>query len=208
MLEQSVVIVDYGMGNLWSVQSALAHLGAKPVVSHDPQVVACASALVLPGVGSFRKAMEALHQRALVEPIRQAVKDRGVKILGICLGMQLFAQAGEEDGQTAGLGLMPGVVSRFTQEELGALKVPHVGFNAVRFTAPGRLYKGFETAAEFYFVHSFRLLAQPGEALLGLADYGVPFVASYELENVFATQFHPEKSQTNGLRLLRNFLDA
>ncbi len=205
---EQVVIVDYGMGNLWSVQSAFKHLGCEPVVSQDPDVVASADAVVLPGVGSFRKAIQALNERGLSPAIVHAAKARGVKTLGICLGMQLFAQAGQEDGDSAGLGLIPGVVSRFSAQELGALKVPHIGFNAVRFAQPGRMYAGMGDAADFYFVHSFRLLAPSNDAIVGLSEYGIGFMASYEQGNVFATQFHPEKSQTNGLRLLSNFLDA
>jgi imidazole glycerol-phosphate synthase subunit HisH len=208
MRTQQAVIVDYGMGNLWSVQSAFKHLGCEPVVSHDPDVVANAQAVVLPGVGSFRKAMQALNDRGLAPAIVHAAKTRGVKTLGICLGMQLFAQTGQEDGESAGLGLIPGVVSRFSAQELGALKVPHIGFNAVHFAQSGRLNAGLGEAADFYFVHSFRLLAANDDAKLGMSDYGVRFMASYEQGNVFATQFHPEKSQTNGLRLLSNFLDA
>jgi imidazole glycerol-phosphate synthase subunit HisH len=208
MRTEKAVIIDYGMGNLWSVRSALAHLGCEPIVSHEPDVVANADALVLPGVGSFRKAMQALHERGLAPAIMHAAKTRCVKTLGICLGMQLFAQAGQEDGESPGLGLIPGVVSRFSRQELGSLKVPHIGFNAVHFAQPGRLNAGLGETVDFYFVHSFRLLAPADDAKLGLSQYGVTFMASYEQGNVFATQFHPEKSQTNGLRLLSNFLDA
>jgi len=208
MRSQSAVIVDYGMGNLWSVQTAFKHLGCETTVSQNPDVVAAADVIVLPGVGSFSMAMQALNDRGLSAAIVHAAKIRGVKTLGICLGLQLFAQSGEEGGESPGLGLIPGVVSRFTASELGARKVPHIGFNAVRYTEPGQLYAGFDEAADFYFVHSFRVLPPDSDAKLGVSDYGVPFMASYELDNVFATQFHPEKSQTNGLRLLNNFLNA
>lgn len=208
MRTQQVVIVDYGMGNLWSVQSAFKYLGCEAVVSRDPDVVANAEAVVLPGVGSYFRAMQALNERGLSAAIVHAARHRGVKTLGICLGMQLFAQAGLEDRGCPGLGLIPGVVSRFSAQELGTRKVPHIGFNLVRFDQPGRLYAGLGEAADFYFVHSFRLLNIDGVANLGSSEYGINFMASYEHDNVFATQFHPEKSQTNGLRLLSNFLDA
>ncbi len=201
-----LLIVDYGMGNLWSVQSALRYLGRDPVVSSDPAQVAAADTLILPGVGSFHKAMDALHAQELTEALAEAVLGRRRKILGICLGMQLLAEKGTEDGECQGLGLIPGSVDRFTREELGLLKVPHIGFNHVSATQQNRLFKGIASPADFYFVHSYRLLAAdlPGEP--GLCRYGVEFLAAYEHENIFATQFHPEKSQTNGLKLLNNFL--
>lgn len=208
MQSQQVVIVDYGMGNLWSVQSAFMHLGCEVMVSQNPDVVANADVLVVPGVGSFRKAMQALNDRGLSAAVVHAAKMRNAKTLGICLGLQLFAQMGQEDGESPGLGLIPGVVSRFSPEELGALKIPHMGFNSVRFAVPGHLYAGFDEPADFYFVHSYRLLSPNNDAFLGLSDHGTTFMASYERGNVFATQFHPEKSQTNGLRLLNNFLNA
>lgn len=203
-----VVIVDYGMGNLWSVQSALRYLGVEPVVSGDPIVVAGADALILPGVGSFRKAMQALQAGGLVEVLSEVVLGRKRKVLGICLGMQLFAEQGTEDGESPGLGFIPGTVERFTREELGSLKLPHIGFNQVIASPRSRLFQGVASPADFYFVHSYRLLptALPGEP--SFCPYGIDFMAAYEHENIFATQFHPEKSQTNGLKLLKNFLSA
>lgn len=204
-----VVIVDYGMGNLWSVRSALQFLGQNPEVSGDPPVVAAADILVLPGVGSFRRAMETLEAQHLADAIKEAVLVRGRKILGICLGMQIFAESGTEDGDTKGLGFLPGKVERFSRTELGALKLPHIGFNAVTAGPNSSLFRGIDGPADFYFVHSYRL---PTSHLLavncGLCFYGSEFLAAYERDNIFATQFHPEKSQTNGLILLRNFLRA
>ncbi len=203
----SVIIVDCGIGNLWSVRSALRYLGYDVIVSSDPKEIAQADVLILPGVGSFRKAMEALRTSHIDEAIVEAVKGRGRKILGICLGMQLLANFGAEDGETAGLGLIPANVERFAVEAMGRLKVPHIGFNQVRSESRSFLFKGISSSAYFYFVHSFRLLADglPGHA--GLCDYGETFLAAYENENIFASQFHPEKSQTNGLKLLKNFLE-
>ncbi len=201
-----VVIVDYGMGNLWSVLSALRFLGADPKISGEPAIIAEADVLILPGVGSFYKAMQTLHARGLAEAINEAVLGQRRKILGICLGMQLLAERGAEDGESPGLGFIPGAVERFTGEELGPLKIPHIGFNEVSASPQSRLFRSIAGAADFYFVHSYRLMAAnlPGEC--GLCRYGVEFLAAYEHENIFATQFHPEKSQTNGLRLLKNFL--
>ena len=202
------VIVDYGMGNLWSVQSALRYLGAEPVVSGEPKAVALADTLILPGVGSFFKAMETLNGSRLTDALKEAVLGRGRKILGICLGMQLMAEQGTEDGSIAGLGFFPGTVERFEQSQLGRLKIPHVGFNSVTSEPGSRLFAALEREADFYFVHSYRLLPQDRPGLSAFGRYGSEFLAAYEHENVFCTQFHPEKSQTNGLKLLRDFLAA
>jgi len=203
-----VIIVDYGMGNLWSVLSALRYLGTDAIVTGDPAVVTGADAIILPGVGSFRKAMQALHAARLKDALVEAVLGRQCKVLGICLGMQLFADQGTEDGDCAGLGFIPGTVERFTRAELGLLKLPHIGFNEVSTAPHSRLFTGIASPADFYFVHSYRLLAADLPGACGRCHYGVEFLAAYEHENVFATQFHPEKSQANGLRLLSNFLAA
>jgi glutamine amidotransferase len=207
-MSTEIVLIDYGMGNLWSVRSALEYLGEKPVISGDPAQVVRANALVLPGVGSFRQATEALRSSGLDEAITEAVLGRGRKILGICLGMQLFAEYGSEDGVSQGLGFIPGRVERFSSEELGSLKVPHIGFNRVISSEQSRLFRGLNAPTDFYFVHSYRLLPAglPGQS--STCHYGVDFLAAYEHENIFATQFHPEKSQTNGLFLLKNFLQG
>lgn len=199
-----LVVVDYGMGNLHSVVGALRYLGAEPVTSGDPATVLAADALVLPGVGSFHIAMCRLEESALSDAIKEAVTVRGRKILGICLGQQLMAEYGEEDGGHKGLGLISGKVSRLPS--LPGLKVPHVGFNKVRFDAGNRLARGLGTEVDCYFVHSYKLGSAERPGLAGICDYGGDFVAAYEHENIFAAQFHPEKSQTNGLRLLSNFL--
>jgi glutamine amidotransferase len=200
------VIVDYGMGNLWSVFSALRYLGAAPIVSADPDVVAKANTLILPGVGSFNKAMQALNNSGLADALRDAVIVRQRKLLGICLGMQLLAERGNEDGVCPGLGFIPGTVDRFTRGELQDGKLPHIGFNRVRADAKSRLFQGIMKSSDFYFVHSYRLLANGLPGKHGICNYGVDFLAAIEHENIFATQFHPEKSQTNGLQLLSNFL--
>lgn len=203
-----VTIIDYGMGNLWSVANALSFLGAESQIESEPNRVAKADALILPGVGSFRLAMQALCQRGLNQAIEEAVRGQQRKILGVCLGMQMLAQASSEDGASDGLGLIPGLIDRFSANELGGQKLPHIGFNRVRPPKGGRLFEGLPSQPYFYFVHSYRLMSEalPGHA--AMCNYGVDFVAAYEHENVFAAQFHPEKSQTNGLRLLANFLSA
>lgn len=201
-----LVVVDYGMGNLHSVIGALRYLGAEPVISAEPATVLAAEALLLPGVGSFRKAMHRLEETGLAEALREAVTVRGRKILGICLGQQLMAEYGEEDGGHVGLGFFSGAVTRFSAQS--GLKVPHVGFNKVVFDEGSRLAQGLDSEVDCYFVHSYRLGIEERPGLSGICDYGGDFVAAYEQENIFATQFHPEKSQTNGLRLLSNFLAA
>jgi len=200
------VIVDYGMGNLWSVYSALRYLGANPIVSGNPAVIRAASVLVLPGVGTFNKAMQAINRNGLADALRHAVLVRRQKLLGICLGMQLLAERGDEDGTCAGLGFIPGGVERFSCSELQEGKLPHIGFNQVNADPQSKLFAGVMPNSDFYFVHSYRLLANGLPGKHGLCTYGIDFVAAIEHENIFATQFHPEKSQTNGLQLLSNFL--
>lgn len=207
-MSDQLLIVDYGMGNLWSVQSALRYLGVEPIITGDPDLIVEADMLVLPGVGSFNKAMNTLNNLGITEALREAVQVRKHKILGICLGMQLMAEKGIEDGEHSGLGFIPGTVNRFSQGELGALKLPHIGFNLVNSTSQSKLFKGVTSSADFYFVHSYRLLAEAMTGEQCVCNYGIEFLAAYENKNIFATQFHPEKSQTNGLQLLNNFLTA
>lgn len=201
-----VTIVDYGMGNLWSVMSAVRYLGAEPRISGDAHEVAAADCLILPGVGSFSLAMQALEQQNLVNALREAVLIRERKILGICLGMQLFAAKGTEDGECSGLGFIPGIVERFRRDELGTLKLPHIGFNEVTFGDECQLFRGLSNPSDFYFVHSYRLPPNANSNGQATCRYGIDFLAAYERGNIYATQFHPEKSQTSGLHVLKSFL--
>jgi glutamine amidotransferase len=207
-MRRLVTIIDYGMGNIWSVQSAFEFLGCDVVVSDDRHLIERAETLVLPGVGSLRSAMESLRSRELDQAILTAVGERGSKILGICLGMQILADYGSEDGGTSGLGLIPTSVERFSSSEVGFQKIPHVGFNRVTSPEGTVLFKRLGSAADFYFVHSFRIVDSPLPGLKAMCRYGNDFVAGWECGTVFAVQFHPEKSQTNGLILLENFLDG
>lgn len=200
-----LIVVDYGMGNLHSVLGALSYLGSDAQVTGDPKVVAAADSILLPGVGSFRKAMFHLNESGLADALREAVLMRQRKILGICLGQQLMAERGEEDGGHEGLGFLGGAVTAFPPA--AGFKVPHVGFNTVRFNPSSRLASGLGGDVDFYFVHSYRLELELHPGVVGICSHGSDFVAAYEHENVFATQFHPEKSQTNGLKLLSNFLE-
>lgn len=208
MMNSRITVIDYGMGNIWSVLSALRYLGCNPVVSNDPKQIAKAESLLLPGVGSFRKAMITLRETGLDQAIIEAVEIRKSKILGICLGMQLMGIRGSEDGETAGLGLITSSVDKFTSQEIGGNKVPHIGFNLVHSKPDARLFRGLPDAADFYFVHSYRMLPESLSGKAATCMYGVDFLAAYEQKNIFATQFHPEKSQANGLILLNNFLAA
>ena len=165
-----------------------------------------AEALLLPGVGSFRKAMAQLNAQGLDQAILEAVLTKKTKILGICLGMQLMGIRGLEDGDSLGLSLIPTTVEKFSPQEIGVNKIPHIGFDVVHSPNDSQLFQGLSSATDFYFVHSYRMLhhGTPGKA--STCVYGTEFMAAYEHENVYATQFHPEKSQTNGLVLLKNFL--
>jgi len=206
MTNRSITIIDYGMGNIWSVLSALRYLGCNPIVSSEPHEIIRAESLLLPGVGSFRKAMVALRMTGLDQAILEAVQIKGSKILGICLGMQLMGGHGSEDGDTTGLGLIPNSVDKFTTKEIGANKIPHIGFDIVHSKPDARLFLGLPESADFYFVHSYRMLPDGLNGKTATCIYGAEFLAAYEQDNIYATQFHPEKSQTNGLILLRNFL--
>lgn len=203
MKDNAFVIIDYGMGNLRSVKNAFAFLGCEVEISADPEVIESASALVLPGVGAFGEAMQNLGDRHLVRPITGAV-ERGTPLLGICLGMQLLADGSEERGRHAGLGVIPGRVRRIPVPP--EFRLPHVGWNPIAVVREEPFFRGVEDDESFYFVHTFALETDE-KYVAARCNYGVDFIAAVQHENVFATQFHPERSQTNGLRLLRNFVN-
>ena len=202
-----VAIVDYGAGNLRSVRQALTHVGAHVTVQGDPDRLQGFSHLVLPGVGSFRRAMELIRSRGLDQLLCERLAE-GVPLLGICLGMQLLAARSSEDGETQGLGLIAGEVDRFGFDPAATgLKIPNVGFDAVTPAVGSRLFSGFAQEVDFYFTHSFRLRCAATEPVAATARYGEPYVAAVEQGVLAGTQFHPEKSQANGLKLLANFLE-
>ena len=200
-------VVNYGMGNLRSVRNALDHLRIPNFIAADADGVRSATKLILPGVGSFRVAMENIRSRGLVEPLRDAVETRGVPVLGICLGMELFAAWGEEDGGAEGLGWIRGRVRRFAVSD-PSVKIPHVGFNTVRTVGHPGLFAGLASDSDFYFVHSYHLVCDRIEDSIGWAEHGERFVAAVSSGHVQGTQFHPEKSQSNGLTILGNFAAA
>lgn len=199
-----IAIVDYQMGNLRSVQKGFERVGHQAEITSSPEVVAAADKVVLPGVGAFADAISELQSRNLADPIRDAVK-AGKPVLGICLGLQLLFDVSYEDGEHAGLGIVPGVVRRFDVPR--DYKVPHMGWNATRqIRSPGVL-QGIADGAHFYFVHSYYVVPQRPEVVALEADYPEPFTAMIWDGNLVATQFHPEKSQSDGLRLLKNFAE-
>jgi len=200
-----IAIVNYGMGNLRSVQHALEMVGADVQVATHPEDLRTAERLVLPGVGAFGACVRHLRASGLVEALTEEVLHRGKPLLGICLGMQVLAGVGYEMGKHRGLGWIPAVVQRFEVELLG-LKVPHVGWNEVILQRHTPLFHGLQRDPTFYFVHSYHLVPDTPEVTLASCDYGIRFTAAILRDNIFACQFHPEKSQHNGLRLLENFL--
>ena len=196
-----IAIIDYRMGNLRSVQKGFEHAGVTDVVvTDDPEVVSAADGIVLPGVGAFRDASANLRESGLESMLRHRI-GAGTPFLGICLGMQLLADIGLEDGEYTGLGLVPGTCERLP----GGVKIPHIGWNTVEYPVECALFDGIEESTAFYFVHSYRLVPRDSSVIVGSTEYGVRFAAAVQLRNIYAVQFHPEKSSTAGLHLLSNF---
>ena len=199
-----ITIIDYQMGNLRSVQKGFERVGHTAEITSDPAAIAQASKLVLPGVGAFADAIAELRRRELVAPIRTAVEN-GKPFLGVCLGLQLLFDWSHEDGTHEGLGILPGEVRRF--EVPREYKVPHMGWNQVHYRQPPPIFSGIEDQTHFYFVHSYYVVPKDDAVIAGEANYPDPFCAMVWRENLFATQFHPEKSQSAGLRVLQNFAE-
>jgi glutamine amidotransferase len=201
-----VGIVNYGFGNIGSVRRALDELHVVPVVADTPAALLGCDRIILPGVGAFGEAMASLRNGGWVEPLQHQVRDAGVPLLGICLGMQLLAASSDEDGHHDGLGFVRGVVRRLDAFGCG-LRIPHVGWNEVRFDERAALFAGIPQESDFYFVHSFALDASD-PSVCATTSYGGLISAAVQDGRVFGTQFHPEKSSRAGRRLLRNFLDV
>lgn len=199
-----ITIVDYQMGNLRSVQKGFERVGHAAEITADPRQVEAAERLVLPGVGGFSDAIAELRKRDLADPIKAAIS-AGRPFLGICLGLQLLFDVSYEDGEHEGLGVLPGKVIRF---QLGPeFKVPHMGWNQAQIRHRPPLLEGIDEGAHFYFVHSYFVAPTDPDVVAIEADYGGKFCAMAWKDNLFATQFHPEKSQANGLRILKNFAE-
>ncbi|ACL19547.1 imidazole glycerol phosphate synthase, glutamine amidotransferase subunit [Desulfitobacterium hafniense DCB-2] len=193
-------IIDYGRGNLRSVEKALWKLGYPAKVLESPAELMAVKGIILPGVGAFADAMAALEEKGWIQPLIHYAHS-GKPFLGICLGMQVLFEVGEEHGEHKGLGLLPGRVVRFP----AGRKIPHMGWNTLHQEKPCRLLEGIPDEAYFYFVHSYYVASEEQEILAGMSDYGVPFPALVGRDNVWGAQFHPEKSSPWGLKLLENF---
>jgi len=198
-----VAIIDYGVGNLRSVEKAFAAMGCDAVVSGDESVLRTAQKLVLPGVGAFAACMKALRERSFDGLVKERAND-GTPLLGVCVGMQLLFDESEEFGSTPGLGLLRGSVRRFGND----LVVPHVGWNRIQQQRPHALFEGIEDGAFCYFVHSYYCRPADERVVAGETEYGITYASVVAQANICGVQFHPEKSQDVGLRMLRNFAMA
>lgn len=197
-------IIDYDAGNLRSVAKALEALGETPVISRDPEQLMEADRVILPGVGSFGDAMEKLNQYGLVSVIKE-IADSKKPFLGICLGLQLLFESSEESAGVQGLGILPGKILRIPDCE--GLKIPHMGWNSLSIAKGARLFSGIENGAYVYFVHSYYCKAEEESIVAASTEYSAHIHASVERDNVFACQFHPEKSSQVGLAILKNFIE-
>lgn len=203
----SVAIVDFGLGNLTSVAGAIHRVGGAPVVTSNPDEIATCDRIILPGVGAFRDGMANLHQRGLVDCLNRLVLKEKLPVLGICLGFQLLATRSSEFGETSGLGWIEADVDRINVGDAD-LRVPHVGWNEFTRIGDPVLFTDVPDDTLFYYVHSYRLSCRRPCDVAGTVDYGESIVASVRRDNIFGTQFHPEKSQKEGLKVLQNFLSV
>ncbi|WP_316977590.1 imidazole glycerol phosphate synthase subunit HisH [Shumkonia mesophila] len=204
-----ITIIDYGMGNLRSVANAFEALGREVQCVGEPEALASATAIVLPGVGAFGDAMENLWTKGLVDALDHEVRGKGKPFLGLCLGLQLLAERGTEQGDHRGLGWIPGVCRRLERRSNDPdIHIPHIGWNDVSIRKAEGLYRDLGDVQAFYFVHSYILCAADDSVVSGICDHGEDFAASIETGNVWATQFHPEKSHKAGLSLLNNWCAA
>ena len=205
-----IAIVDYGMGNLRSVHKAVEQVGSAAQVISDPQGIKNASKIILPGVGAFRDCMHNLTDRGLLEPLVTAI-EAGKPFLGICLGLQLLFDESDEFGIHRGMGVLPGRVTRFPDAlkdsgDATPLPIPHMGWNTVEIKKDTPLFAGIESGSYFYFVHSYYAIPEDPGDIVATTPYGIEFACAVQRANIYAVQFHPEKSQTNGLKFLKNFV--
>ncbi len=198
-----IAIINYGLGNLHSVQKAFAYVGGDTVVTGDPETILQASKVVLPGVGAFADGMKGLESQGLAKAVRK-VAELGKPLLGICLGMQLMFEKSDEQGHHQGLGFLAGKVVLFQEP---SIKVPQIGWNQVALMKPSQLMDGIRDGDYFYFNHSYYCIPEEAEDMLTMTDYGVRFSSAVERDNIFGVQFHPEKSQKAGLQVLKNFVE-
>lgn len=200
-----VAVIDYDAGNIKSVEKAMAALGEQVVVTREREVILAADHVILPGVGAFGDAMGKLHSYQLTDVISEVV-ERGTPFLGICLGLQLLFESSEESAGVSGLGILPGRIVKLPDHQ--GLKIPHIGWNSLAYPNRGRLFEGISEGTYVYFVHSYYLQAAQPEIVTATTEYAACIHASVERKNVFACQFHPEKSSDAGLQILKNFLSV
>lgn len=198
-----IVIVDYGMGNLGSILNIVKKVGGEAMVSSDPKVIAKAEKLILPGVGAFDQGMLNLERRGLIEVLNKKVLKENTPILGICLGLQLFTKKSEE-GKSRGLGWVDAETVRFKTE---GLKIPHMGWDYIKVKKDSPLTKELPENPRFYFVHSYHLVCKDKKDVLATTEYGYEFVSAIQHNNIFGTQFHPEKSHKFGMVVMKNFVE-
>ena len=206
MKKKQVTIIDYGMGNIASIKNALEYLNTNVIISEEPDLISKSNFSILPGVGSFKTAMLKIRKKNIDEAIFNLLK-KGNYLLGICLGMQILGKSSTEDGFTEGLGLVDNEVIKFEKSNTEGNKIPHIGFNSVNFDTGNVLFKNLNNNIDFYFVHSYFMQTKGLKKNISTTNYGINFLSSFNHDNIFATQFHPEKSQKNGLVLLKNFLN-
>ena len=200
-----VAIIDYDAGNVKSVEKAVAALGKHAILTGNPDEILSAEHVILPGVGAFGDAMKKLNQYALADTIRKVV-EKNTPFLGICLGLQLLFESSEESPGVDGLGILPGEIVRIPEKD--DLKIPHIGWNSLSYPNQGRLFQGVPEQSYVYFVHSYYLQADEPEIVKAVTEDGTLIHASVEKDNIFACQFHPEKSSEVGMTILKNFLDV
>ena len=203
-IEKTIAVVDYGMGNIWSVRNALAEIGASSLVVSKPEELKQASKIILPGVGAFEDAMKLLRDSGLQEALNDRVTG-GIPVLGVCLGMQLMCKSSEEGGQHEGLGWVDAKVKPMPKKQ--GLKIPHMGWNSVEITRDHKLVEDVQSGTDFYFVHSYHVVCEDFKDVLATACHGIEFTSMFARGNLFASQFHPEKSQRGGLCIMRNFVE-
>lgn len=202
-----IVIIDYKMGNLRSVQKAFEKMGSEAIITNDKKIIRNASKIVLPGVGSFKDGMTQLANLGLIDILNEEIIKNKKPFLGICLGMQLISNKSYENGETVGLGWINAEVIKLDLKDINKkLKIPHVGWNNVSFKNNNILFQGIENNSDFYFVHSFHFKSN-NDVISSTTDYGIDFVSSVNKDNIYAFQFHPEKSQEVGLKIIKNFID-
>ena len=201
-----IVIIDYGMGNTKSIESIIQHLHEDVCISRDKAIINSASHLILPGVGSFDRAMKNLQELDLINSIKHH-SDKNKPILGICLGMQLLAKSSTEGGLNLGLGYINCTLDKFLKPQENTIKIPHVGYNSIDIIPQSKLLQGLDQNSDFYFTHSYKMQCIDDNIVSSRCTHGETFVASIEHDNLFGTQFHPELSQKNGIKLLSNFIN-